>query len=234
MAKKHLFSLNAPANWPIKRKEHIWVTRPNPGSHPLNRCLSLSLLIKEILGYAKTAREVRNILNNGEILINNKVIKEPKFSVGVFDIIKIKSKNETFLLLINSKNKYETKKISGKESNLKLCKVINKKTLKKGLIQVNLFDGRNIIVDKDSYKTGDTIILDLEKNKINSHLKLEKNSIVYLIGGKYIGNIGKVEDIVSKKGLQKSKILLKIDDKNIETLKEYAFVVDKSMMVQNE
>jgi len=229
MAKKHLFSLNAPANWPIRRKEKTWVTRPNPGPHPLKKCIPLTLLVTGILKYAKTAREARNILKNNEVMINNRVVKEPKFSVGVFDIIKIKSTNESFLLFINQKNKYELKKINEEEEKLKLCKIINKKILRKGVIQINFYDGRNLIVDKDSYKTGDTLILDLEKNKIISHLKLEKNALVYLVGGKYIGNVGKIEAITEKNGLQPSKISIKMNDRTIETLKEYAFVINKEL-----
>ncbi|MEK6835042.1 MAG: 30S ribosomal protein S4e [Nanoarchaeota archaeon] len=230
MAKRHLFALNAPINWPIKRKEKKWVIRPNLGPHPLNKCLPLSLLIKGILNYATTAREVRKILQNQEIIINKRVIKDPKFPIGIFDNIEIKSKKEHFRLFINSENKYKLIKINENESKLKLCKIINKRILKKGLIQLNLYDGRNILVDKDSYKTGDTIVLDLENNKIVSHLKLEKNSLVYLMGGKYMGSTGKVELITEKNGLQPTRILLKSKDKDIETLKEFAFVIDQDTL----
>ena len=165
------------------------------------------------MGYANTAREVRKILRDEEILIDNRVIKNPKFPVGVMDIINIKSKNEYFILFINSNNKYQLKKINNEESKLKLCKIINKKTLKKRITQLNLYDGRNVLVEKDNYKPGDTIILDLKNNKINSHLKLEKNAFVYIIGGKYIGSIGRVENITERKGLQVAKILIKIGEK---------------------
>ncbi|MEK6907511.1 MAG: 30S ribosomal protein S4e [Nanoarchaeota archaeon] len=229
MAKRHLFALNAPSNWPIKRKEYKWVIRPNPGSHPLKRCLPLNLLLRGILNYARTSREIKKILQDGEILINKRIIKDQKFPVGVMDNIEIKSKNEYFRLFINSSNKYELKKINKEEAKLKLCKIINKKILKKGLIQLNLFDGRNIIVGKDSYKTGDSILLDLENNKIVSHLKLEKNAFVYLIGGKYIGNTGKLE-LIKEYGLQPAKISLKSDKKDIETLKEFAFVINEDTL----
>ncbi|MEK6841369.1 MAG: 30S ribosomal protein S4e [Nanoarchaeota archaeon] len=230
MTKRHLFALNAPLNWPISRKDYKWVTRPNPGPHPLKRCLPVILLLKGLLNYAKTAREVRRILQNRELLIDKRIIKDQKFPLGIMDNIEIKSKNECFRLFINSSNKYQLKKINEDESKLKLCKIINKKILKKGIIQLNFYDGRNILVEKDAYKTGDTLVIDLENNKIVSHLKLENGAFVYLIGGKYIGNIGKVESITVRKGLQAAKILLKCDNKNIETLKEYAFVIDKDTL----
>lgn len=230
MTKRHLFALNAPINWPIKRKEHKWVVRPNPGPHPLKKCLPISLLLRGILNYAKTSREVKKILMNKEILVNKKIVKDPKFPVGVMDNIEIVSKNEYFRLFINKNNKYELEKINKEEARLKLCKIINKKTLKKGITQLNLYDGRNLLIDKDSYKTGDTVAIDLENNKIVSHLKLEKGAFVYLIGGKYIGTIGNIESITERNGLQPAKILLKSNQKNIETLKDYAFVINKDVL----
>lgn len=235
MAKKHLFALNAPVNWPINRKEQKWVIRPNPGPHPLKRCLPLGLLVIKLLNYAKTARESRIILRNGEILINNQVRKNPKFPVGVMDIIEIKNKNEYFRLFINPKNKYELIRLNKKEINLKMGKIINKKTLKGGLMQLNLYDGRNLLVNKDVYHTGDSLLINLGSNEIISHLKLENGAYVYLIGGKYTGNIGKIESILGQKKLQPSKISVIIGNKKIETLKKYAFVISEDFLkVKNE
>ncbi len=230
MAKRHLFSLNAPANWPIERKKYIWVARPNPGPHSLSRSVPLSILLKNLLKYARSLREVKTILNSDGVLIDNKTRKDYKFPVGVMDNIRIVKTNENFRLIINENNKYELHKLNEKEINLKLCKIINKTILKKGKIQLNLFDGRNIIVDKDDYNVGDTIILDLEKNKINHHLKLEKGSTVYIMDGKYIGYIGKIEEIIVKKGMQPNKVLFTKDKEKFETLKDYAFVVTGDLL----
>src|SRR3989344_5932427 len=229
MAKKHLFSLNAPANWPIERKKNVWVTRPNPGQHPLNKCLPLSILIKNLLKYGRNLREVKTILNSGEIIIDNKIRKDYKFSVGLMDGIEIKKTNENFRLIINNSNKYELKKINDEELKFKPCKIINKKILKKGRTQLNLYGGRNIIVDKDSYNVGDTLLIDTEKNSIADHLKLAKGSTVYIDDGKYVGGIGKVHDILVEKGLAKNKISIIKDKEKIYTLKDYAFVIPEDM-----
>ena len=106
MAKKHLFSLNAPKNWPIERKKQIWLTRPNPGPHPLNRCLPLSILLRNVLKYARTMREVKTILNEGGILIDSKVRKDYKFPVGLMDVVEVKKTNEFFRLILDENNKY--------------------------------------------------------------------------------------------------------------------------------
>ena len=84
-----------------------------------------------------------------------------------------------------------------------------------------MYDGKNIIVDKEVYKVGDTIII--ADGKIKRHARLEKGALIYLIGGKHIGEVGHVEDIIQNKIIYK-------DEKGdlVETLKKYAFVVGDS------
>ncbi len=223
MVKRHLSRLNAPKNWPIKRKGIKFIARPLPGAHPLRQCITLSVVMKDILNYAKTARELKTILNAGKVLVNKKIIKNPRFSMGIMDILEIPETKETYVLLLNKKNKFYLNKI--KDSEDKFCKINGKTILKKGKLQLNLFDGRNVLVDKkDGYNVGDSIILDLTKNKIKKHLKLEKGALIYLIGGKHLGMVGVVEDI-KKKENEKPKITFKTKKDRFETLKEYAFVI---------
>ena len=90
----------------------------------------------------------------------------------------------------------------------------------KGKVQLNLYDGKNVTVDKDDYKVGDSVIFSLNDKKISKHLKLHKKAAVFLTGGRHIGQTGHVEDIV------KDKIIYK-DAKGelAETSKQYAFVI---------
>jgi len=83
-----------------------------------------------------------------------------------------------------------------------------------------LFDGRNISVDSNAYKVGDTILLSLPDQKITKHIKLDKKSTIFLTGGKHTGEIGNVEDVVENKIIYRDQ-----KDDLIETSKKYAFVV---------
>ena len=94
MGKNHLKRLNAPKTWPISRKGSKWITKQNPGPHKLNESMPLNIIIRDLLIYAKTTKEVKNILSNKDILINKRVIKEKKFPVGTFDIIEIPKTKE--------------------------------------------------------------------------------------------------------------------------------------------
>jgi len=66
---------------------------------------------------------------------------------------------------------------------------------------------------------------------INTHIKLEKGSTIFLIGGKHLGETGTIEDITG------NKIIYKIKSNEVfETLKKYAFVIgiDKPIIKLDE
>ncbi|MAG50166.1 30S ribosomal protein S4e [archaeon] len=220
----HLSRLAAPKSWTLKRKEEIWIVRSVPGPHALKKSIPLNLVIKGLLNYAETTRDVKKILNSGKILVDKKTVKDHHFPIGVMDIIEIPDTKESFIVLFDELGKFTLKKT--KNSNVKYCKILNKKILKNKKIQLNLDGGRNILVKKDEYKVGDTALLDLTKKEITSSLKLEKNALIYLFAGKHVGNVG-VLDSIKKSSNGPSRIILKVKDKKYETLKNYLIVVDK-------
>jgi small subunit ribosomal protein S4e len=220
---KHLSRLAAPKSWPIKRKFRKWVTKPSAGPHSLKTSIPMNVLLKEILNYAKTTKEVKKSLNN--ILINKIQRKDHKFPVGLFDIIEFPELKEYYTLIFDKKGKFNIIKIDKEDAQNKIYKIIGKKILKNKKIQINLYDGTNIIVKKDQYRVGDSIIV--KDKQIIKHLKLEKDAIIFIIGGKYIGSTGVVESITKGNPLQKSTIIFKHKNNLIKTIKDYAFVIEK-------
>ncbi|MBL7147390.1 MAG: 30S ribosomal protein S4e [Nanoarchaeota archaeon] len=226
MVKKHLSSLNAPTCWPIKKKQHKWITRPNPGPHALKKCIPLSILIKNLLNHAETTKQAKKILTNKEILINKKIRTNHKFPVGIMDTIEIPKTKEYYRLLLNKKGKFIIIPIKKEETKIKPCKIIGKTILKKKKVQINLYDGTNILVEKDNYKVGESIVLNLSNNKEISNLKLEKNSKAYLTGGKHIGRLATILEL-NKKGSK--TIILSYDKQKIKTSKEHIFIVGDAL-----
>jgi small subunit ribosomal protein S4e len=223
----HIKRLAAPKKWPIGRKKEKFIVRPLPGTHSFKNSISLNTLLKDLLQYAKIRREVKEILNRKNILVDFKRRKSEKFLVGIMDVINVKELNEFYRLLYNEKGKFFLNKISVEEAKIKPCKIIRKTILKGGKIQINLYDSKTILVNKGDYKVGDSVILDLEKNKIKDHLKFEKGVIVYLVGGKYLGNTAVVENI------QGSDVFLVMGDKKYKTKKGHCFVIGKNKPVIN-
>ena len=89
-------------------------------------------------------------------------------------------------------------------------------------IQINLSDGKNITLKKkEACKVGDSVLISLPKQEVKEVIKLEKGSLIFLIGGKQSGRIAKVEEIKDN--------LMKCKTKNdvFETSKRYAYVIGK-------
>lgn len=215
----HLKRLAAPRTWQIRRKKFTFVTKPVPGPHDKQTGISLGTILKETLNYAVTNREAKKILNANEIKVDGKMRKDLRFPVGVFDTIEFSSTNEHYRIVISKKGIIELIKIGKEEASIKPCKIIGK-TMVKGKIQLNLFDGNNISAGSGSYKVGDTLLLSVPDRKIAKHLKLDKKASIFLTGGKHIGETGNVEDVIEDKIIYKNS-----EGDLIETSRKYAFVI---------
>ncbi len=221
MTKRHLKRLAIPNSWDIKRKGIKFTTRPAPGAHPFGLGMPINLIIRDMLKYAKTNKEVKKILNNKEILVDGKVRKEYRFITGFMDSISSPKLKEHYRIILNKKGKISLLPITEQEAKIKICKITGKKLIK-GKTQLNLFDSRNILVDKDTYKVGDSIVIELPSQKLKEHLKLEKGVIVFVIGGKNIGTVSTVEDISGR------KIICKHNNTLFEVPFDYVFVMGKN------
>lgn len=229
MVRRHLKRLVAPRSWPIKRKEHKWITRPNSGPQPLKKCVTLNLVLKNMLKYAKTTREAKMILNQGKVLVNKAARKDQKFPIGIMDVIEVPEIKQHFRMVYTKQGKFMLTPITKEEASLRPSKIIKKTTLKGGKTQLNLDDGTNMIVDKDHYKVNDTLIVELGKgkDKIKKHLKFEKGATIYLTDGKHIGSKGTIEGI--QRTFQNKTIMLKTEKEVYKTSQDYALVVDEGI-----
>lgn len=222
MPKDHMKRLASPKTWKIKKKGIRFVTRAHPGAHTLDAGIPLNVLLRDILGYAKTTKEVKNILSNKEVLVDGKRRKDHKFLVGLMDSVSLPEIKQNFRILFDRKGKLAAIPIKDEEAKTKLCKIKGKSFVRKK-IQINLHDSRNILLDKDDYKMGDSLMIEVTSQKIKEHLKLEPKSIIYLGGGRHVGEMGTIEDI---KG---NNITYKTPEGEVyQTLKKYAFVVGKT------
>ena len=219
---KHLKRYFAPKTWKIKRKGIKFVAKPRPGTHKIDVALPLNIILRDILGYANNNREVKFILEKKNITVDGIRRKDCKFPVGLFDVLSLNDIDKHFRVVFDKMGNIGLIKLGKEESMVKLCKITGKRAIK-GKVQLNLYDGTNIIVQNGSYKVGNTILLALGKKKeIKEKINLDKNVLIYLTGGRHIGQIGKVESI------RANRILYKAESGDVvETLKVYAFPIGK-------
>jgi small subunit ribosomal protein S4e len=175
----------------------------------------------------ETGKEAKTIIRKGKIFIDGKPRKDHAFSVGLMDIVAIPELKKFYRVLPTSKGLSLTE-IPEDESNLKLCRINNKKTISKGKTQLNLHDGKNILVPKDVYKTGDSILLQLPEQKIVDHVKLEKGNLILIFKGKNMGSIGELKEIIETRTREPNKVICEIEGNKTETIKDYVFVVGKN------
>ena len=157
-SRKHLKRYKAPENWPIHPKEDKWTVKTSPGSHALDKSMPLLIVVRDILQVADNAREAKIIINKGDILVDGRPIKDYKFPVGFMDVIELPKSEKIYRVLPDEKGRLILHPITKRNKGFKLCRVVDKTTLKEGKTQLNLHDGRNILTE-DQYKTADVVKL---------------------------------------------------------------------------
>ncbi|MFW9810889.1 MAG: 30S ribosomal protein S4e [Candidatus Thorarchaeota archaeon] len=230
--KKHLKRLPAPRHWPIKRKEAKFTTRVIPGPHPKEHSLNLALILREILGYAENMREVKAILSTGQIKVDGVVRKNPRFPVGLMDVIEIIDSNERFRLLPKLNGGLRLVSVNEDEAGFKLCRIENKSLVKGGKVQLGLHDGRTILVEPEKaadYSTLDTLKMGIPKQKLMKSINLDKGVYAIVTRGKNIGIEGKVLEISKRIGTHASTVTIQDPEGNrFETALDYVFAVGKT------
>ena len=231
---RHLKRLAAPGFWSIHRKEYTWVKRPLSGPHPLVKSIPLLVLIRDKLRLARTAKEARAIIVEGKVKIDNVTRFDEKFPVGLMDVIEIPSMNKAYRLVPSQQHMFKLVSISDREKNLKPCRIENISTLRGGLLQLNLHDGRNIrLKPKGSkavrFKTKDTLIIDLSKNEIVEQIPLSENSFAVITGGKNTGINGVITKIHNPNPTADKIVSIKTaDGQEFSSTIDYVFPLGKT------
>jgi small subunit ribosomal protein S4e len=219
----HQKRLSAPKTYKIPRKVYKWVVKPSPGPHNKN-AVPLLIVVRDYLQLADTAREARRIIANGEILVDGVPRKDYKFPVGLFDVIKIPKLNKSYRIVFDEKGRYVPIEIE--DDNLKLYKIVNKTMIKGGRIQLNLFDGTNILGD-NSYKTKDSILVEIPEKKIVDRLPFEIGALVMITGGTHAGEIGRVKDYKIVRSSSPNLVTVDVGGREVTTIEDYVFVIGK-------
>lgn len=211
----------APRFWPIERKTKKYVISPSPGPHSKEKCIPLGIVLREMLHHANTAKEAQTLLNKGIVKVDGRARKSNNFPIGLMDVIS--TDEENYRVLPNSTTFY-LQKISENEARIKPKKITSKTVIKNGKTQLNMFDGSNLLTDKGEYATGDTIVIDVQKNAITQLMKMKPGAIVIVTGGKNAGRTGKVVEIAPVK-MQPAQVTIATEGGSIIVPKDYVFVI---------
>jgi small subunit ribosomal protein S4e len=224
---KHLKRLAAPRVLRLHRKERAFTIRATPGPHPLELAIPLGLVVRDYLGLCDTYKEARKIVSNGDILVDGVKRKNFKFPCGLMDVISIPKMRKNIRILFDRNGKLTLVPISESDAEWKLCRIQNKTIVKGKKVQLNLHDGKNKLVEKDEYKTGDVLKISFKENKIDEVYRFDKGTVSMIIGGTHIGEIASIDEIQvvasSKPNLAKMK-----GEKEFSTIAEHVFPIGKT------
>jgi len=219
---KHMKRLTVPTSWPISRKTHVWATKPSPGPHPIRRSMPLLVVGRDLANYCDTAREARRIIGARKILVDGRPVRHYKMPVGLMDIISVPGTKENFRLLIDRLGKFRLMRITPDEAKWKLVRIEGKTTVKGGKTQLNLHDGRNILLDKNVRSTGTTLKIGIPSQKITGVHEFKEGNIAYLIGGSHIGELGTIKKVDITRSSKPNIVWF---EDGFSTIKDYVFVV---------
>ena len=183
----------APRFWPIHRKELPWIVKPSSGSHSLENCLPLTLVLRDILGVAQTRKEGKMILAQGKVQVDGKIRRKDDFPVGLMDVISMPDANKYYRVMPSHKG-LVLNPISKEEANFKLLRVEDKTTVKKG-VQIALHDGSNMLMKvadpknpvEVTYETFDILKITYPEKQVAPRLKTKEGNLAVITGGKNIG-----------------------------------------------
>ena len=220
--------LSAPKFWKVSKKRTKWVVSPRPGPHKKFESIPLVIIIRDLLKLADTSRDAKKIIKTKNVLVDGKPRKDLRYPVGLFDLIDIPKEGKMYRV-VPDKHGLILIEAPKKESNLKICRIKNKTMVKGGKIQLNLYDGKNIVIKdkKEDYSTGDSVLIELPSQKIVEHVKMEKGVVAILTGGQNIGDIINIKDIITTKSREPNKVVCKKEDREFEAIMDYVYVVGK-------
>lgn len=221
---KHMKRLATPRSWVIPRKTNVYTTKPRPGAHSVERALPLATILRDVLGLAETGREARRVIGAGEVMVDGRVVKDAKFAVGFQDVVTVPKVGKSWRVTLDEKARLRLAPVDAK-TNWKLSQVVGKSTVKGGLTQLNLHDGRNLLVKKDDYATGDVLRLELPSQKVLGHFPLKEGASVFITDGRHAGEIAPVKSIEVTRSHKANLIHLAGASASFTTVKPYAFPI---------
>jgi small subunit ribosomal protein S4e len=196
----HQTRAQASKRLPIPRKGTKYVARALVNTQ---ESVPVVIAVRDMLKLARNAKEVKKMIFNKALKINGKEAKDLRDSIQILNLFEA---DKTYILTLTQNGKFMFEETKDKT---RPCKILNKTSLRKGEIQLNLHDGTNAVT-KEKFATNDTVYLD-EKGNISKHVKFEKGKPCIIIKGRYSGKKGKITD--SENGSAN----VKIDNTDVET-----------------
>jgi len=146
----HINRHNIGKFWPIPRKGSKYIAF---SSHNAGEAMPLIVVMRDVLGFVKSKKELKKIMHEKQIKINGKEIRETNYPICLFDVLSLGGMKKNYVMVLNGK-RYGFEEVSDNDAGSRVYKVLDKKVLDKGVVQLNLMQGKNVL-SKEKVGIGD-------------------------------------------------------------------------------
>lgn len=202
----HQKRLPSPKHYPIQRKQNTYVSTIK-GSRSSENAVPTVLVLRDILEYAETEKEAKEIVRNGDLLRNGEAVRDIKEGIGVLDVIEIPETEEVYRVI--RKGKY-LEFIAVEDSEKSAGKVVGKSVEGDDYVY-RLHNGENYRT-KDEFSTGSTLVF----NGGVEEFELEEGAQVLVIDGKHAGETAELTEI-NERGMNSNVGTVKENGDEFET-----------------
>ncbi|MBI5159442.1 30S ribosomal protein S4e [Candidatus Micrarchaeota archaeon] len=220
--------LAAPRAMPVKRKTSKWVSKPKPGPHAGNESVSLVSILRDVLKLTGTSREAEKIVARGDVIVDGRVVKEPRFPIGLMDVVSIPKAGKSYRVLVDSKSRILLNEVGKEQTKYKLCKLLGKQTVKKGKTQLALHDGRTLL-SNEQHATGTTLKISVPEGKVLEALKIEKGAKCFVTKGTHAGVVAELVEVTPGTATRDAEAKMKSENGEFMTVLKYLFVVGNEL-----
>ncbi|UCH56747.1 MAG: 30S ribosomal protein S4e [Candidatus Bathyarchaeota archaeon] len=224
---KHMKREMSPKFWPIHRKEAVWAAKPSPGPHRAKVSMPLLVTVRDFLGLAQTAKEAKTVIKQGKVRVDGKTRRDERFSIGLMDVVELPEADQRFRVLPEHGGRFTLHPISKEEAVFKLCRITGKTTVRKGTAQLNLHDGRNVLLEDGggAYEVNDIVKLNIPEQEITDHIPFKPGVRAIITGGRSQGRFGILIVLGSEPGDKRTATIRTQENEDIRTLASYVFAV---------
>jgi small subunit ribosomal protein S4e len=220
----------APMFWGITRKDKRFVTTVRPGPHGKKLSVSTVVFLRDMLRIVKNLREAKYAIYNGKVKVNGVKRKSLHHGIGLMDVVELDGVKEIYRMIPKDGILLKPTIIEDIEKTKKLSKVKSKTTIKNNKTQIGFHDG-NSIIDEADVSIGDTCILQIPEQKILEVIKLEKGVQGLITNGANAGKVGIINDIKNGTFVLPKRVILTLENKQIEIPAKLLLVVGKDKPV---
>lgn len=202
----HLRTYPAPRHWPVAIKERAFAVKPSAGPHPIEECIPLGIMLRDVLGKVKTISEAKRALSERKVFVDGRARTNYRYPVGLMDIVHIEPEEAYFRVVSHRVKKLALMKIPAQEATFKLLKITGKRLLKQGKLQLAFHDGSTKIFEVEDpfniqlpYMTNDVLKISLSDDQVLDHIPLSQGAFVVVTGGRNVGQYGTVLEVPESK-----------------------------------